>query len=231
MENPIKPGSAPAAGSPIVPAPGQPGAPAGQTNTTGGATGDTKNYDELVARFGTQGQELGEYRQFFQNIAPLLDKLDQAPELVQAIIDGKVDKNIAQAVMEGRVDVRDAARGMMLAAQKGRRGEIYILSGHRITINQLDRLLTKYTKAKLPYFTTPRWLSIFVAWFSPIYYAFYKQTPTFTPYSLRTLFSNSQISSEKAQIELGYNCRAIDQSIKDHIDWFINRGIIKKRRV
>ena len=52
---------------------------------------------------------MGEYRQFFQNIAPLLDKLDQAPELVQAIIDGKVDKDIANAVIEGRVDVRDAA--------------------------------------------------------------------------------------------------------------------------
>jgi hypothetical protein len=109
MENLNKTGSG-LPGSPNVPAPvSNPGAPAGQTNKTGGATGDTKNYDELAARFGTQGQELGEYRQFFQNIAPLLDKLDQAPELVQAIIDGKVDKNIAQAVMEGRVDVRDAA--------------------------------------------------------------------------------------------------------------------------
>lgn len=107
MENPNN-GSAPA-GSPITPAPGQNnGAPAGQVATTGGAN-DSKNYDELAQRFGQQGTELGEYRTFFQNIAPLLEKLDQAPELVQAIIDGKVDKSIAQAVMEGRVDVRDAA--------------------------------------------------------------------------------------------------------------------------
>ena len=108
MDNPIKPGSAPT-GSPNVPAPTpNQGTPAGQTNLTGGKT-DSKNYDELATRFGQQGQELGEYRQFFQNIAPLLDKLDQAPELVQAIVDGKVDKSIAQAVMEGRVDIRDAA--------------------------------------------------------------------------------------------------------------------------
>ena len=107
MDNPINNGSG-APGSPNVPAPSLTGAPAGQTNATGGAS-DAKNYDELAARFGTQGQELGEYRQFFQNISPLLDKLDQAPELVQAIIDGKVDKSIAQAVMEGRVDIRDAA--------------------------------------------------------------------------------------------------------------------------
>lgn len=97
-------------GSPIAPAPSPvAGAPAGQAAAAGGAVDNSKAYDELVTRFGTQGQELGEYRTFFQNIAPLLDKLDQAPELVQAIIDGKVDKGIAQAVMEGRVDVRDAA--------------------------------------------------------------------------------------------------------------------------
>src|SRR3990167_3268895 len=114
MENPIKPGSAPA-GSPNVPPPNPAqGAPGGQTPATGGDNG--KNYDELMARFGTQGAELGEYRQFFQNIAPLPDKLDQSPELVQAIIDGKVDKDIAQAVMEGRVDVRDAAIVQQAAA-------------------------------------------------------------------------------------------------------------------
>jgi hypothetical protein len=74
---------------------------------TGGDS--AQNYEELAARFGQQGQELGEYRQFFQNISPLLDKLNQSPELVQAIVDGKVDSEIAQAVMEGRVDIRDAA--------------------------------------------------------------------------------------------------------------------------
>ena len=109
MENPT-PGSGVPGSPTTVPAPTPtPGTPAGETGKTGGAAGDSKAYDELMSRFGAQGQELGEYRQFFQNIAPLLDKLDQAPELVQSIIDGKVDKNIAQAVMEGRVDIRDAA--------------------------------------------------------------------------------------------------------------------------
>ena len=83
-------------------------ASAGQANTTGDAAA-TKAYQELEQRLGAQGQELGEYRKFFQNLAPLLDKLDAAPELVQAIVDGKVDKDIAKAVLDGRVDIRDAA--------------------------------------------------------------------------------------------------------------------------
>lgn len=107
MDNPKTGSGTP--GSPDVPAPASSGTPAGETQKTGGVVDNEKAYKELETRFGTQGQELGEYRQFFQNIAPLLDKLDQAPEMVQAIIDGKLDKDIAKAVLEGRVDVRDVA--------------------------------------------------------------------------------------------------------------------------
>jgi hypothetical protein len=108
MADPINGSGLP--GSPIVPAPiANQAAPAGQTNTAGGVVDNSKAYDELSSRFGAQGTELGEYRTFFQNIAPLLDKLDQAPEMVQAIIDGRLTKDVAKAVLEGRVDVRDAA--------------------------------------------------------------------------------------------------------------------------
>jgi len=93
-----------------VPAPtSRQDAPAGETRKTGGADDAAQNFEELEKRFGQQGQELGEYRQFFQNIAPLLDKLDKAPELVQAIVDGKVDADLAKAVLEGKVEVKDAA--------------------------------------------------------------------------------------------------------------------------
>lgn len=88
--------------------PNNPGGAAGQAN--GGASQDYEaQYKELESKLGAQGQELGEYRTFFKNIAPLLDKLDQSPELVQAILDGKVDKNLAQAVYDGKVSISDAA--------------------------------------------------------------------------------------------------------------------------
>lgn len=85
------------------------GASAGEPNKVQEATVPEKQYKELESKFGTQGQELGEYRQFFQSVSPLLEKLDQNPELVQAILDGKIDKELSKAVLEGKVSVADAA--------------------------------------------------------------------------------------------------------------------------
>ena len=85
-----------------------PAAAAGQAGNMAAGVDYEKAYKELESRFGGQGQELGEYRKFFDSISPLLNTLDSSPELVQAIMDGKVNKDLAKAVLENRVDVRDA---------------------------------------------------------------------------------------------------------------------------
>jgi len=107
-------------GSPIAGPAVDPNAPAGQpgigqsANNNGEAASAAvdadfeKQYKELEQKFGQQGQELGEYRQFFQSVSPLLDKLDKDPELVQAILDGKIDNDLVKAVVDGRVNVEDA---------------------------------------------------------------------------------------------------------------------------
>lgn len=87
-------------------------------NSFGGALGETQkdaasqiNPDqvkELESLVGRQGQELGEFRKFFQDISPLLDKLDKSPEIVQAILNDNVTADLAKAAMEGKISVSDA---------------------------------------------------------------------------------------------------------------------------
>ena len=74
----------------------------------GGKTPLEKSYAELEKRLGTQGKELGDFKSFFKEISPLLDKLDAQPELVQAIIDGKIDGSLAKAAIEGKISIEDA---------------------------------------------------------------------------------------------------------------------------
>ncbi|MFA5696306.1 MAG: hypothetical protein WC917_02520 [Bacilli bacterium] len=103
-------GSAPA-GSPEVTSVPNP-------NSFGGATGETLKaeapqidpvqHKELESLVGRQGTELGEYRKFISDISPLLDKLNNSPEIVQAIIDGNITTDLAKAAMEGKVTISDA---------------------------------------------------------------------------------------------------------------------------
>jgi len=69
---------------------------------------DPAQHAELESLVGRQGAELGEFRKFFTDIAPLLDKLDKSPEIVQAIIDGNITQELAKAAMEGKVSISDA---------------------------------------------------------------------------------------------------------------------------
>jgi len=69
---------------------------------------DPTQHKELESLVGRQGQELGEFRKFFSDISPLLDKLDKSPEIVQAIIDEKITPELAKAVMEGKFTIGDA---------------------------------------------------------------------------------------------------------------------------
>jgi dihydroflavonol-4-reductase len=53
-----------------------------------------------------------------------------------------------------------------------------------------------------------------------------KIKPLFTPFSIDVLASNSLVSCQKAQDELGYSPRSIYESIKDTVRWFRQEGII-----
>ena len=67
-----------------------------------------EQYLELQKKLGSQGQELGEYRDFFKEVEPLMDKLETQPDLVKAIIDGKINSDLIKSVAEGKLPLEAA---------------------------------------------------------------------------------------------------------------------------
>ena len=125
------------------------------------------------------------------------------------------------------VDVRDVANGIILAAEKGKRGECYILSGSEITVKELlDEISIisgrKRIKTKLAF-----WFILAMSYFAEIYYKIAKQKPLFTHYSIIVLNSNYHFSNEKAKRELGFTTRDIKVSIKDAMDFAIENYLTK----
>jgi len=127
------------------------------------------------------------------------------------------------------VDVRDVARGHILAAERGQSGEVYILSGWQIKLFQLKQLVQDVVGMRTFTIQVPKWLAKIGCRLAPLYYHLTRQTPKFTEYSLETVQSNSDISNRKARRELGYCPRQLARTIADTVRWWLQQE--KGRRV
>ncbi len=124
------------------------------------------------------------------------------------------------------VDVRDVANGLVAAAERGKPGGSYILSGHRISVRYLLETVREITGGHFFQMKVPFDLARLAARFSPVYYNLFRVSPRFTSYSLEVLRSNANISHAKATRELGYKPRAIHQTIADTVHWMLRANAL-----
>lgn len=125
------------------------------------------------------------------------------------------------------VDVRDAAMVHVLAAEKGKAGERYIASGGDVTNEELLRAILNAAGIQKRLFGVPTAVArAVVGALSAASVKMGKEpqmTPEFFEYSLQPSF----FSSEKSQRELGATYRPIDETIRDAIASFRERGMIE----
>jgi len=124
------------------------------------------------------------------------------------------------------VDVRDVATGHILAFEKGRSGEEYILSGARMTVDELLAVLEEATGVGAPSWKAPLWAAQGIAVLAPLYSAITNGRVLFSRDMIATLTGNSFISSEKARRELGYSSRPPKQSLIESVRWFRDAGML-----
>ena len=116
------------------------------------------------------------------------------------------------------VDVRDVARGILLAAEKGRTGESYLLNGAYASLRQVLTQVKELCHLKaLP--ELPRFLGQAAVPFVELASRISGHRPLYTAYSLRVLGSNAAYSHEKAARELGYAPRPLTETIRDMVAW------------
>ncbi|HEY3451561.1 MAG TPA: SDR family oxidoreductase [Myxococcales bacterium] len=128
------------------------------------------------------------------------------------------------------VDVRDIARGAIAAAEKGRKGEKYLLGGKWRPFSELAGLVGKEAGVKPPSLKSPIWLAKVGVPFAVAWAGATGTRPLFTFESLTTLAtSHKDIRHTKAEKELGYSCRPLEETIADAIRWFFDHGVLSKK--
>jgi dihydroflavonol-4-reductase len=118
------------------------------------------------------------------------------------------------------VDVRDVARGMIGAWQKGRRGERYILAGHDMTYRRVFETIAKVADVKPPRLPAPNLIARLVGKWGD----FVERRggePVVNSTQVRYAFTDRfRFASTKAARELGYKYGPLEPAIHDALDWF-----------
>ena len=117
------------------------------------------------------------------------------------------------------VDVRDVAAGHLLADERGKAGERYILGGRNFTLGRLFADLSRISGVPAPQLRVPGALA--VAGVEAL-----SHTPVSVPTSVDEVRSGLEwwtYRSDKAQRELGFRSRPHEETLEDTVRWQMDR--------
>ena len=124
------------------------------------------------------------------------------------------------------VHVDDVAEGHLLALEKGRVGQTYILGGQNVSLRQMLATIAGLTGRKAPTVSLPR---------APLYPLAYAaeavafvtgKEPFVTRDALKMASHHMFFSSAKAESEFGYRARPYAEALADALAWFRAAGYL-----
>jgi len=123
------------------------------------------------------------------------------------------------------VDVHDVARGHLLAFEKGRRGERYILGGENLTLKQILDILGELTGLPSPSMKVPHAVAMAFAAFDQTFNGYLRnREPRATIDEVRMGKKFMWVDSAKAERELGYTHGPAREALARAARWFVEKG-------
>lgn len=122
------------------------------------------------------------------------------------------------------VDVRDAAKGHLLAAEKGQPGERYILGGENLTLKQILDRLSRLSGRPAPRIRLPYAAAYMVGLASTAWANLTGKEPLAPLDGVRMARKKMFVSHAKAAAELGYRPAAVDGALERAVQWFRANG-------
>ncbi len=127
------------------------------------------------------------------------------------------------------IDVDDVARGHLLAAERGRVGERYILGHRNLTLKEIFGMLGQITKIAAPTVRLPYRLILPLAyanqWLSDL---ITKRPPRIPLEGVKMAKRPMFFDASKAVRELGLPQSPIEQALERAVRWFIDNGYVKR---
>jgi dihydroflavonol-4-reductase len=123
------------------------------------------------------------------------------------------------------IDVRDVAQGHILALEKGKTGDRYILGHQNLSLKALLDRLARITGLPAPETQVPAWLPIIVAWIDEYILTRFGKSPSVPLNGARMSTQLMYYDASKAVRELGLPQSALDTALKDAVAGFSKKQI------
>ena len=124
-------------------------------------------------------------------------------------------------------DVRDMARAHVLAAERGRRGESYLLGSEDLSMAEIARMAMRAAGidkpiVRAPFFAATAAACAAKAWADHVS----RRAPLFTPEAVRIARLGLRADCNKAWTELGMPRSSIERAVADALAWFRREGYL-----
>lgn len=127
------------------------------------------------------------------------------------------------------VDVRDVAAGHLLAAEKGRVGEEYILGHRNMTLREIVGTLGEITGLPVPKLRLPHWIPLGVAAVDTALAKVLPREPWLPLEAVRLARHKMYFDPRKAVEELGLPQTPIEEPLRRAVDWYRAHGYVGGR--
>ncbi len=180
--------------------------------------------EEEVRRYANQGLPV-----VIVNPTSLLGPYDSRPSSGTQIL--MIAKHLMPAYVDGLtnvIDVRDVAMGMVMALERGRVGERYILGHLNTTQCELNRMIARVVGVSPPRIPMPfemaRWGSKIGEW---TFVHLLRKSPPVPAFFVEVLAHLQHYDCSKAIRELGLPQSPVEDAIRDAVKWFRGNGYLK----
>jgi dihydroflavonol-4-reductase len=126
------------------------------------------------------------------------------------------------------VHVDDVAEGHVLALEKGRIGERYVLGGENMSLKEILTLVASVVHRRPPFVQLPEAVVWPAAFLMEKLAGITGIAPVMTRDHIKMARKKMFYSSAKAMRELGYQPRPVRLAVEDAVAWFRANGMLKK---
>ena len=128
------------------------------------------------------------------------------------------------------VAVEDAAEGHLLAAERGKPGERYLLGGENLTLQQILAALAKIAGRRAPRLRIPHGLALAAAYVDAAVSLLLRREPRIPVEGVKIARHRMFVNTSRAERELGFRPTAVAAALERAVQWYRAHGYVRGTR-